>query len=295
MKKLVLASLFVCASSLFISAPAAAHDFSGAFAHPQTTTPSTIPPPPPAPSLDPTSIVAAFGASTAWTGWAQTSLQTLGANQASDESAMHGTGGYDAQLLALNNANSTSIGLIGALRSDLTATQNVVNDPTQGNAALLAAIQTLQQQVKALQGTTVTPTVIHFEAEKMQTSSPPCMNATVPPATAPCIQNTSDVAPPAVGSLKVVLTAGMTLCYNFTPPAGSYVLTARLNGVSSLHFEDPQGVNVSGSIVNAAGSLGTFTAPSTLTLVGAAQTGCWVVDSVGSGVPSMNWFELTKQ
>lgn len=84
---LLLALLFTMSASAHSFPPS---HFSGAFAHPQSTQPSTVPAPPTAPSLDPTPIVAAVAASTNFTNWLTAAINTLGTNQASDELKLQG-------------------------------------------------------------------------------------------------------------------------------------------------------------------------------------------------------------
>lgn len=81
MKRLI-AVLFLCATPVL-----AKHDYSGAFAPAQTVTPpaSTVPAPPALMSYDPTPLIATFVASSTWTNWANSAIQTLGQNQAADE------------------------------------------------------------------------------------------------------------------------------------------------------------------------------------------------------------------
>lgn len=136
---------------------------------------------------------------------------------------------------------------------------------------------------------------IHQESENFSLASPVCTTAPSVSFPAACIQQTGDTAPPAIGNQKVILQAGAIFDYAIVvPTTGVYQLTVRLNGLETVHFEAPVGFNVSAAIVNP-GSLGTFTAPKLLSLTQGPMSLRMVVETVGSGYPSANWFELTFQ
>lgn len=135
-------------------------------------------------------------------------------------------------------------------------------------------------------------TVVHWEAESFIAASPACTSTPSTAFPAGCIQPTGDTAPPATGNQKIILKGNATFDYLIPiPVAGQYSLSARLNGVETIHMEAPVGWNVSADIVNP-GSLGTFTAPKTLSLAAGPLSVRMVVTAIGAGYPSANWFEL---
>lgn len=126
---------------------------------------------------------------------------------------------------------------------------------------------------------------IHVEAEKFTSASP-----------IPLIQTTGDIAAPAIGSQKIVLAAGGKYDYSITvATAGTYSLTVRLDGPTSVHFELPVGTNTSGSIPAISTAWTTYTAPNKITLSAGMQTIRMVADTAAAPpqYPAANWFELT--
>ncbi len=109
--------------------------------------------------------------------------------------------------------------------------------------------------------------------------------------TLPCAL-TADTAPPAIGNEKLILQAGSTFDYalNVTT-TGDYALLIRLNGTMVLHFEI-NGVDVTGPIADV-NVLGTFPAHKNIALNPSIKTIRMVVDSVGAGYPSANWFSMS--
>lgn len=108
----------------------------------------------------------------------------------------------------------------------------------------------------------------------------------------PTIQNTGDPAPS--NGKKIVLVAGGA--YGYTIPAttsGSYSITVRIDGPATLHFEMPLGTKVSSEVNAASTAWTTYTPTSTLNLSLGNNLLYAVVDTIGAGVPAMDWFELT--
>jgi septal ring factor EnvC (AmiA/AmiB activator) len=96
---------------------------------------STIAPLPPIPAFDPTAVLAAVGASSAWTQAAAQGITTLGQNQAADEAALKSIADQSAA--------------VAALQTKLAADEATI-------ASQQAAIAALSARVAALEGKVTT-------------------------------------------------------------------------------------------------------------------------------------------
>jgi hypothetical protein len=108
----------------------------------------------------------------------------------------------------------------------------------------------------------------------------------------PVIQTTGDPAPS--NGTKIVLVPGGA--YGYTVPvvtSGSYGITVRIDGPATLHFEMPLGTRVSDEVNASSTAWTTYTPTQSLSLFTGNELIYVVVDTVGVGVPAMDWFKLT--
>ena len=108
----------------------------------------------------------------------------------------------------------------------------------------------------------------------------------------PVLQTTSDPAPS--DGIKIVLAAGAA--YGYTVPvvtSGSYGITVRIDGPATLHFEMPLGTRVSDEVNASSTAWTTYTPTQSLSLFPGNNLIYVVVDTIGVGVPAMDWFQLS--